>query len=106
MICAYQRVRSKKKSVENQRYEILKFAAKRKLSIDHWIEETISGTRKIHKRKLGGFLESTKTEDTLIVSELSQLGRNLMDVMSILLRRMESEVKEHFQKRSIKLKNC
>ncbi len=111
MICAYLRVSSDKKSVENQRYEILKFADKRKLLIDHWIEETVSGTRKIHKRKLGGFLESTKTEDTLIVSELSRLGRNLMDVMSILHGRIESEVKvftvkEHFQERSIKLKNC
>ena len=93
MIYAYLRVSSDKQSVENQRYEILKFADEQKLSIDHWIKETVSGTKKVDKRKLGGFLGSMQESDVLIVSELSRLGRNLMDVMSILHRCMEGEVK-------------
>ena len=78
MIYAYLRVSSDKQSVENQRYEILKFADEKKLSIDSWIEETVSGTKKVDKRKLGTFLDSMQEFDTLIVSELSRLGRNLM----------------------------
>jgi len=46
MIYAYLRVSSDKQSVENQRYEILKYADAKKLSINNWIEETVSGTKK------------------------------------------------------------
>ena len=105
MIYAYLRVSSDKQSVENQRYEILKFADGKKLSIDHWIEETVSGTNKVDKRKLGGFLEAMQPEDMLVVSELSRLGRNLMDVMSILHRCMESEVKVFTVKEKYELGN-
>lgn len=105
MIYAYLRVSSDKQSVENQRYEILKFADEKKLSIDKWIEETVSGTKKVDKRRLGEFLESMQTEDTLIVPELSHLGRNLMDVMSILHRCMESEVKVFTVKERYELGN-
>ena len=42
---------------------------------------------------------------TLIVSELSRLGRNLMDVMSILHRCMESEVKVFTVKEQYELGN-
>ena len=79
MIYAYLRVSSDKQSVDNQRYEILKFADAKKLSIDQWIEETVSGTKKVEYRKLGSFLKSMKADDLLMVSELSRLGRNLME---------------------------
>ena len=42
MIYAYLRVSSDKQSVENQRFEILKYADSKKLVIDQWIEETVS----------------------------------------------------------------
>jgi DNA invertase Pin-like site-specific DNA recombinase len=40
MILAYIRVSSDKQSVENQKFEILKFADKKKLRINEWVEET------------------------------------------------------------------
>ena len=105
MIYAYLRVSPDKQSVENQRYEILKFADEKKLSIDRWIEETVSGTKKVDKRKLGTFLDSMQATDVLIVSELSRLGRNLMSVMSILNHCMESEVKVFTVKEKYELGN-
>lgn len=105
MIYAYLRVSSDKQSVENQRYEILKFVDTKKLSIDHWIEETVSGTKKVEQRKLGSFLKSMKSADLLIVSELSRLGRNLMEVMSILHTCMEKEVKVFTVKEKYELGN-
>ena len=105
MIYAYLRVSSDKQTVENQRYEILKFADQRKLSIDTWIEETVSGTKKVEARKLGSFLETMQNSDVLIVSELSRLGRNLMAVMSILHTCMEKEVKVFTVKEKYELGN-
>ena len=93
MIYAYIRVSTDKQSIENQRFEILKFADQKKIKIDTWIEETISGLKAIKDRNLGPLLSSLTKNDVLIVSELSRLGRNLMEVMSILHDCMEKDVK-------------
>lgn len=84
MIYGYIRVSSDKQTVENQRYEIIRFCKKQNMNIDGWIEETISGTRKYDKRALGKLLRRVKTGDMIICSELSRLGRNLFMIMDIL----------------------
>ena len=58
-------------SRENERFEILKFAHEKKLSVDRWIEETISATRKLSDRKLGILLERMREDDILIVTQSS-----------------------------------
>src|SRR5439155_27329064 len=92
MIYGYIRVSTDKQTTQNQRFEILKFADEKKLSIDRWIEETISSTKKLSDRKLGALIERMREEDILIVSELSRLGRSLLEVMSILHTLMEENV--------------
>lgn len=84
MIYAYIRVSTDKQTVENQRFEINRFARQRKFQVDSWVEETVSGTRLAKDRKLGALLKKIKKGDTLVVSEISRLGRRLMEVMSIL----------------------
>ena len=84
MIYAYIRVSTDKQTVENQRFEIEKFAQKQELHIDKWISETVSGTKDAKNRKLGPLIKKLKKGDTLIASEISRLGRRLMEVMSIL----------------------
>jgi DNA invertase Pin-like site-specific DNA recombinase len=92
MIYGYIRVSTDRQTVENQRFEINEFCKKSNLSVDKWIEETISGTKEVEKRKLGGLLESLQKNDILICAELSRLGRNLLMIMSILNVCMEKEV--------------
>ena len=84
MIYAYIRVSTDKQTVENQRFEIQKFATTKELIIDRWVSETVSGTKAASDRKLGPLLKKMKKGDTLIISEISRLGRNLMQIMSIL----------------------
>ena len=45
----YIRVSSDKQTVENQRFEINRFAENEKITINGWIEETISGTKSYDK---------------------------------------------------------
>ena len=80
----YIRVSTDKQSVENQRHEINLFCQQHNLSIDGWIEETISGTRTYDKRKLGRLLRRVRSGDLIICTELSRLGRNLFMIMQIL----------------------
>lgn len=84
MIYGYIRVSSDKQTVENQRFEIEQFCAVNNISIDGWIEETISGTRSYSKRRLGKLLKTVRKNDTIICSELSRLGRSLFMIMEIL----------------------
>lgn len=80
----YIRVSCDKQTVENQRFEIQNFATKHDLSLDGWIEETISGTTGYDKRKLGKLLGRVSVDDLIICTELSRLGRNLFMIMDIL----------------------
>lgn len=80
----YIRVSTDKQTVENKRFEIKRYCKKNGLKIDHWIEETISGTQDVNKRELGKLLKKMKKDDILICSELSRLGRNLLMIMGIL----------------------
>ena len=102
MIYAYIRVSTDKQSVENQRYEIETFCRKKNFAVERWIEETISSRVSLQERKLGKLLKRIKHDDTLIVSELSRLGRSLMEIMGILntLMRVEAKlitVKENYE---------
>ena len=80
----YIRVSSDKQTVENQRFEINGFAQANDITIDGWIEETISGTKNYDKRKLGELLNKIKDDDLIICAELSRLGRTLFMIMDIL----------------------
>ncbi len=80
----YIRVSSDRQTVENQRYEIEQFAKAERIKIDGWIEETISGTADYDKRKLGRLLRKARTDDLIICSELSRLGRSLFMIIDIL----------------------
>lgn len=88
----YIRVSSDKQTVENQRFEIKRFCKRNGMIVDHWIEETISGTKEVDKRKLGNLLSKMKKEDILICSELSRLGRNLLMIMAILNECMNRDI--------------
>ena len=102
MIYGYIRVSTDKQNTENQRFEILQFADKKKIVIDQWIEETISSRKQLKDRKLGQLIAGIEQNDVIIITELSRLGRSLMEVMSILHDLMNKEAKvlttkEHYE---------
>lgn len=92
MIYGYIRVSTDRQTTKNQKHEIEKFCKKEKIHIDQWIMETISGTKDLNKRELGKLLKSLEKNDILIASELSRLGRNLLQVMSILHYCMNKDI--------------
>jgi len=102
MIYGYIRVSSDKQTVENQRFEINRFCERESLSIDGWIEETISGSKSYNKRELGKLLKRVRKDDLIICAELSRLGRNLFMIMEILNICMSREcrvwtIKDHYR---------
>lgn len=106
MIYGYIRVSTDKQNAENQKFEIGQYFQKKDISEKiTWIEETVSGTKNHKKRILGKYLESFGSDDTLVVSELSRLGRSLFDVMTILNELMTKRVKVISIKEKFELKD-
>ncbi len=84
MYYAYIRVSTDHQNVENQKHEITQFTLKQEIYIDRWVEEVISSRKALKDRKLGALLKKMRRHDVLIATEISRLGRNLLEVMSIL----------------------
>lgn len=101
MIYGYIRVSTDKQTVENQRFEIKRYCESRGWEIDKWISETISGTKEVKKRKLGGLIKKLQEGDVLVCSEISRLGRSMfmiLDVLKICLEKgiMVQTIKDNY----------
>lgn len=91
MYYAYIRVSTDHQNVENQQHEILTYTQNHNIKIDRWVSETISSRKPLTERKLGKLLKRLKKGDVLIATELSRLGRNLLEVMGILQHCLEKD---------------
>ena len=89
MIYGYIRVSTTHQEIANQKYEIQSFLTNHDMSADKWVEEIISSKKPLKERRLGKLLKKLKKEDILIATELSRLGRNLLEVMGILQNCLE-----------------
>ena len=81
---AYIRASSDKQDVKNQRYEILEYGRREQIHIDEFIEITISSRQNSRKRRIEELKEKLETGDTLIVTELSRLGRSTGEVILLI----------------------
>lgn len=101
----YIRVSNEKQTLANQKFEIKNYTKQHKIVINEWIEETISATKRLDERKFGQLLSKMQKGDQLIVTELSRLGRNLMQIMKILHDCMEKDIKVYTIKEHYELGN-
>lgn len=91
MIYGYVRVSTSSQTVENQKFVIENYAETNSLKIDKWVEETISSRVELKNRKLGNLIKKLKAQDILITTELSRVGRNMLEVMGILQNCLEKD---------------
>jgi len=90
---AYLRVSTTDQDLEKNKAEILHMANEQDLGRVAWIEETVSGTVSWRKRQLGHVIDSMAAGDNLIVSELSRLGRSMLECMEILSIATQKQIK-------------
>ena len=91
-VMGYIRVSTAEQDIKNQRHEILEYANKNKLHIDNWVEIEISSRKTKKERRIDELLSILKTGDTLIVSELSRLGRSTSEVIDIVNELTEKKI--------------
>jgi putative DNA-invertase from lambdoid prophage Rac len=103
MVYGYIRTSTKQQDIEKQRYEVLNYALSKKIQINDIVEETITSKRLYKNRKLGNLMETLQKGDILITTEISRLGRSLMEVMEILNQLMVKEVKVYITKGNMEI---
>jgi DNA invertase Pin-like site-specific DNA recombinase len=82
-IVAYLRASTDKQDLNHQKLEFLEFARKKSLAIDEFVEITISSRKTSKQRRIDELLETLNDNDTLLVTELSRLGRSTTEVITL-----------------------
>ncbi len=83
----YLRVSTSDQELEKNKSDILHLANHLNLGKVNFVEEIVSGKVSWKKRKIAGIIEEFKKGDTLIVSELSRLGRSMLECRVICYKR-------------------
>lgn len=104
----YARVSSygKRQDTERQISDLTIFAEKNDYNVIHVVEEHASGAKKSIERELHKVITfAIENECTILVSELSRIGRNIADVMATVQTCKENRVQMYIQKENIYLFN-
>lgn len=88
----YLRVSTSNQDLEKNKAEILLFANSKKIEPVSWVWETQSGRVNWKERKIAEVLDFLKPGDNIIVSELSRLGRSMLECMQILALASEKRI--------------
>jgi len=80
----YLRVSTAEQDLNKNKFAILELANEKSLGTVEWVEEKISTRIAWKQRAIASVIENATTGDNLIVSELSRLGRSMLECMEIL----------------------
>ena len=94
-----------KTNCSNQHFAIKEYAKRNKLKVDKWVEENISSRKPLSKRELGVLMGKVVAGDTIIMTEISRLARNLYELAGILQAAIKKDVKVISIKENYMFKN-
>lgn len=102
---AYLRVSTTDQDLEKNKFDILQLVNEKGLGQVEWVEETVSGRLSWRKRRVAAILDRLHSGDTLIVSELSRLGRSMLECMEILSVAAQNNIRIYAVKGNWQLDN-
>jgi len=98
MIYGYIRVSTDQQDYDNQKHGILEYLNQKKMGHCEFVEETISSRKKYEERDLSRLIEKMQSGDILVTSELSRIGRSILEVMTIFQTLAEKNIVTHIIK--------
>jgi DNA invertase Pin-like site-specific DNA recombinase len=90
---AYLRVSTGRQDLDQQKLAVLDYAHTHRVTVDAFLETQRSSQRATQKVELLQMIEALQPGDRLIVSELSRLGRSLSQILQIIDRLRQKEVR-------------
>jgi DNA invertase Pin-like site-specific DNA recombinase len=101
---AYIRASTDKQDLNTQKLEIYEFVKKNKLEVDDFIQMTISSRKTSKERRIDEMLSALNDADTLIVTELSRLGRSTAEVIGLVNELIKKQVRVIAIKQNLDMK--
>lgn len=101
---AYIRTSTDKQDLNNQKLEIFEYAKKHRLEIDDFIEMTVSSRKTSKERRIDEMLAVLNDADSLIVTELSRLGRSTAEVIGLINELLKKKVRVIVIKQQLDIK--
>lgn len=83
-IVGYIRISTDKQDLDKQSHLLLEYARKERLIIDEFIEAEVSSREDTGARRIDELQTKLQKGDTLLVAELSRLGREMLQVLNII----------------------
>lgn len=82
-VFAYLRVSRDGQDTENQKMEVIRYCRRCEIDVDEIVvDHAVSGKVKVSHRKLGEMIDNMVDGDTLIVTEISRIGRDWFDILN------------------------
>ena len=100
----YIRVSTDQQDLQNQQHSILNYVNKNSLGKVEFIEVKMSSRKKDEDRKIDELFETLQAGDHLIVSELSRIGRSVVNVVTIVNQLIALGVNLHILKEQLFIK--
>lgn len=91
-VIGYIRVSTDTQDLEKQRHLLLEYAQRHQLLISEFINAEVSSRKSIRERRIEELIDKLDAGDTLIVAELSRLGRNMLETLNIINQMAEQRV--------------
>jgi len=102
-VLAYLRTSTDKQDLNTQKLEILEYARQTGIHISDFIAITISSRRSEHDRRLSELMNRLVSGDTLVVTELSRLGRSTGQVINLIDQLVNGGIRIIFIKQNLVL---
>ena len=97
----YIRVSTDKQDLQNQQHAILSYANQKQLGEVLFVEVKMSSRKRDEDRKIDELVGMLEPGDHLIVSELSRIGRSVVNVITIMNRLIDKQVNIHILKENL-----
>lgn len=102
---AYIRTSTDKQDLNNQKLEIFEYARRNQLEVNDFIQMSISSKRTSKERRIDEMVEALDGADTLIVTELSRLGRSTAEVIGLVNELIQKQVRVIAIKQNLDIKH-
>ena len=100
---AYVRVSTDAQDVTHQRLAVLEFARAERMVVDTFLEIQASSRYSLKVRQIEVLFDSLERGDTLIVSELSRLGRSVGEIITTVDRLVHHQIRVFALKEGLRL---
>ena len=90
---AYLRTSTDKQDLNNQKLEILEFTSKHRIEVNEFIQITMSSKETSKNRRIDEMMSTLQVADTLIVTELSRLGRSTSEIIDLVNNMVQKQIR-------------